>query len=239
LEEKNSYLWDLRQVKDSEELARMRKAAIFADKGMQRAYDIISPGKTEIDVAAEIEYEMRKHGSYGVAFDTIVASGPHSAIPHGGCGERKLKTGDLVVIDMGATYKHYRSDMTRTIIVGKASQKQKKIYNVVKNAQETAYQNILADVKAKVPDAKAREIIQKAGYGKHFVHGLGHGVGLEVHEHPVLNSSSKDILKERNVVTDEPGIYIIGFGGIRIEDTILVKKEKSERLTKSPPVLEI
>lgn len=238
LEEKSEHVWNLRRVKDEEELMRMRRAADFTVEGMRRAYEVAKPGKREIEVAAEIEYEMRKLGSYGVAFETIVASGPNSAFPHGGCGERKLGNGDVVVIDIGATYKNYRSDMTRTIIIGQASHKQKKIYNVVKDAQEVAYQKICEGVEAKMPDVEARNIIEKAGYGDYFVHSLGHGVGLEVHEQPVLNTSSKDVLKVGNVVTDEPGIYIVGFGGFRVEDTILVKKEKSERLTRGSYVLE-
>jgi Xaa-Pro aminopeptidase len=238
LEEKPDHIWKLRRVKDSEELNRMRKAADFTVEGMKRGYEVAKPGRREIEVAAEIEYEMRKHGSYGVAFETIVASGPYSAFPHGGCGERKLNTGDLVVIDIGASYKNYRSDMTRTIVIGKSSQKQKKIYKIVKDAQEAAYQSICEGVEAKIPDAEARDIIGKAGYGDNFVHGLGHGVGLEVHEQPVLNTTSKDVLEAGNVVTDEPGVYIVGFGGFRIEDTVLVKKERSERLTNGAYVLD-
>lgn len=238
LEGKSEYIWSLRRIKDDEELKRMRKAAELTAAGMQRTCDVVKPGIKEIEVAAEIEYEMRKYGSYGVAFDTIVASGPHSAYPHGGCCERRLAKGDLVVIDIGATYMNYRSDMTRTVVIGKASRKQKKIYDVVKEAQEAAFQRIRDGVKAARPDADARSLIEEAGYGDYFVHGLGHGVGLEVHEQPVLNTSSKDILKSGNVVTDEPGVYIVGFGGFRIEDTILVRKGKAERLTKGLYVLE-
>ncbi len=238
LEEKNEHIWTLRGVKDEEEIKRMRRAADFTVEGMRRAYEVANPGKSEIEVAAEIEYEMRKHGSYGVAFETIVASGPRSAFPHGGCCDRKLRNGDVVVIDIGATYKNYRSDMTRTIVIGQPSQKQKKIYNIVKDAQEAAYQQIRDGVKAKIPNSEARKIIEMAGYDDNFVHGLGHGVGLEVHERPVLNTSSKDILVTGNVVTDEPGIYIVGYGGFRVEDTILVKQEKSERLTSGFYVLE-
>ena len=198
---------------------------------MQTACETIKAGRREYEIAAEIEYTMRLHGSYGTAFDTIVASGPHSAYPHGGCGERKLKNGDLVVVDIGATYKNYRADMTRTFVVGKLSTKQEKVYTVVRRAQEKAFQKIRDGAKASEADAAARNLIERAGYGEYFVHGLGHGVGLEVHEQPVLNSTSKDVLKAGNVVTDEPGIYIVGFGGFRIEDTVLVKKDKSERLT--------
>jgi len=237
LEAKSEYVWNLRRVKDKNELKRMRKAAELTVEGMQAAYDTIKAGLREYEVAAEIEYAMRTHGSYGVAFDTIVASGPRSAYPHGGCGERKLKVGDVVVVDIGATYKNYSGDMTRTFVVGKPSTKQEKIYNIVKKAQEKAFQKIRDGALAAEVDAVARGIIRKARYGKYFVHGLGHGIGLEVHEQPTLNSTSKDILRAGNVVTDEPGIYIVGFGGFRIEDTVLVKKGGAERLTEGLYVL--
>ena len=237
LEAKSEYVWHLRRVKDGGELRKMRKAAELTVQGMQTAYEAIKTGLREYEIAAEIEYTMRAHGSYGVAFDTIVASGPRSAYPSGGCGERKLKNGDLVVVDIGATYKNYRGDMTRTFVVGKPSSKQKKIYAIVKTAQEKAFQKIRNGAKAAEPDVVARGIIERAGYIEYFVHGLGHGIGLEVHEQPVLNPTSKDVLKAGNVVTDEPGIYIVGLGGFRIEDTVLVKKDKAERLTEGLYVL--
>lgn len=231
LEAKSEYIWNLRRIKDADELKKMRKAAKLTVEGMQTACETIKAGVREYEVAAEIEYAMRIHGSYGIAFDTIVASGPHSAYPHGGCGERKLKNRDLVVVDIGAIYRNYRADMTRTFAVGKPSAKQEKIYAVVKMAQEKAFQKIKDGVKAAEADSVARDAIRKAGYGEYFVHGLGHGVGLEVHEQPVLSPTSKDVLKAGNVVTDEPGVYIVGFGGFRIEDTVLVERGKSERLT--------
>ena len=237
LEPKSEYIWKLRKVKDDGELGKIRKAAEITVEGMQTAHDTIKPGLTEIKVAAEIEYTMRTRDSYGLAFDTIVASGPRSAYPHGGCGERKLRNGDLVVIDIGATYKCYRADMTRTFTVGRPSAKQEKIYSVVKSAQEKAFQKIYDGVRAAEIDSAARRIIKRAGYGNYFVHGLGHGVGLEVHEPPVLSSISKDVLKSGNVVTDEPGVYMAGFGGVRIEDTVMVEKDKSKRLTEGLYVL--
>lgn len=232
LEAKSEYVWKLRKQKDENELKKMRKAAELTVEGMQTAYDTLKAGLRECDVAAEIEYTMRTHGSCGVAFDTIVASGIRSAYPHGGCGEKKLKNGDVVVIDIGATYKNYRADMTRTFVTGKPSAKQEKIFTVVKSAQEEAFRKIRDGAKAAELDTAARNVIEKAGYGKYFIHGLGHGVGLDVHELPVLSSTSKDVLKAGNVITDEPGIYIIGFGGFRIEDTVLVRKGEGERLTK-------
>jgi len=222
---------ELRKVKDENEIELMRKAAELTSEGMRVAYETVASGIREYEVAAEIEYAMRKQGSYGTAFETIVASGPSSAFPHGGCSERKIRKGDLVVVDVGATYKYYHSDMTRTLVAGKPSEKQKKLYQIVKTAQEKALEAVKPNVKAKDVDAVARKIIADAGYGKFFVHSLGHGVGLEVHEPPTLSPESKDTLTAGNVVTGEPGIYLIGYGGVRIEDTVLVQKNGAEKLT--------
>jgi Xaa-Pro dipeptidase len=188
-------------------------------------------------VAAEIEYAMRKQGSYGTAFETIVASGSCSAFPHGVCSDRKIRKGDLVVIDVGAAYKFYRSDMTRTLVAGKPSEKQTKIYNIVKTAQEKAFETLKLNVKAADVDGVARKIIADAGYGEYFVHSLGHGVGLEVHEPPTLSPESKEVLAAGNVVTVEPGIYLVGYGGVRIEDTVLVQRNGAEKLTNGPYAL--
>jgi Xaa-Pro dipeptidase len=228
----------LRKVKDEQEIKLMRKAGELTSEGMKAAYETIKPGVREYEVAAEIEYAMRKNGSWGTAFETIVASGVRSAFPHGGCTDRKIRKGDLVVVDIGATYQYYCSDMTRTIAAGKPSKKQKKIYEIVKLAQEKAYQAVKPKAKAKDIDAISRKVIKHAGYDKHYVHGLGHGVGLEIHEPPTLNPTSKDRLTVGNVVTIEPGIYIVDFGGIRIEDTVLVQRHKGEKLTKGPYTLE-
>ncbi|UCH31654.1 MAG: aminopeptidase P family protein [Candidatus Bathyarchaeota archaeon] len=228
---KSDLIWNLRRVKDEYELKLIRTAGQLTTEGMRAACNNIKTGYLEFEVAAEIEYEMRKRGSDGLAFETQVASGPRSAYPHGGCGERKLKNGDLVVVDIGAIFKNYRADMSRTFVVGKPSAKQQKIFAIVNKAEEEAFQKITDGSKASEVDATARNIIKRAGYGEHFVHGLGHGVGLETHEQPVLNPTSKDSLRVGNVVTDEPGIYLIGFGGFRVEDTVLVCRNRSERLT--------
>ncbi len=235
----NNLVWMLRRVKDDEELALMRKAGELTCQGMKAAYEFIKPGIKEYQVAAEIEYSMRINGSWGTAFDTIVASGPRSAFPHGGCTEREIREGDLVVVDIGASYRYYRSDMTRTFTAGKPSEKQKKIYEIVKTAQEKAFNSIRSGVKAKKIDAEAREIIDEAGYSENFVHSLGHGVGLEIHEPPTLSQQSKDKLELGNVITVEPGIYIVGFGGIRVEDTAIVQKKGAEKLTSGWYTLEI
>jgi Xaa-Pro aminopeptidase len=238
LETQGNFIWELRKIKDEKELELMRKAGELTSEGMRVAYEVIKPGIKEYEVAGEIEYAMRKCGCWGTAFETIVASGVRSAFPHGGCTDKEIRRGDLVVVDIGAAYHYYRSDMTRTLVAGKPSEKQKKIYEILRLAQEKAFQAIKPKAKARDVDATARKAIEKAGYGKYFVHGLGHGVGLEVHEQPTLSPESKDKLTIGNVVTNEPGIYIVGFGGFRIEDTVLVKKGKAEKFTKGPYALE-
>jgi Xaa-Pro dipeptidase len=224
-------VWELRKIKSEEEIERMRKAAELTSEGMRAAYETVKPGVREYEVAAEIEYAMRSKGSWGTAFDTIVASGVRSAFPHGGCTDRKIRKGDLVVVDIGATYHHYHSDMTRTLVAGTPSGKQEKIYEIVRLAQESAFQAVKPKARARDLDAVARKVTVDTGYGEYFVHGLGHGVGLEIHEPPTLNSESRDKLTVGNVVTIEPGIYIVDFGGIRIEDTVLVQKRETEKLT--------
>jgi Xaa-Pro dipeptidase len=231
-------VWKLRRVKDEIELGLMRRAGKITSIGMQAAYESIKPGATEIEVAAEIEYAMRKSGGWGTGFDTIVASGIRSAYPHGGCANRKIGESSLVVVDIGASYEHYHSDMTRTLVAGKPLEKQKKLYEIVKTAHEKAYQAIKPKARAKDIDQIARKTMADAGYGKYFVHSLGHGVGLDIHEPPMLATLSKDRLVTGNVVTNEPGIYIPNFGGIRIEDTVLVREGKAEKLTRGPYTLE-
>lgn len=233
LEDQSTLVQELRDVKDEKELRYLRKAAEITSEGMKTAFEVIRPGLLEYEVAAEIEYAMRKLGSNGVAFDSIVASSVRSAFPHGGCTDQKIRRDDLVMIDIGAKYQNYVSDLTRTVVVGKLSPKQQKIYEITNEAQQRAFQAIQEGVKACEVDAVARDFIKKEGYEKNFVHNLGHGVGLDVHETPILSSENKNALKSRNVVTVEPGIYITGFGGIRIEDTVLVHKDGAERLTKA------
>jgi len=235
---KNDMIMQLRKVKDKQEVECIRKAAELTSKGMKTAIEVVRPGLREYEVAAEAEYKMRKSGSGMLAFDTIIAGGSRSAFPHARCSDYKIKEGDLVVIDLGASFRHYRADMTRTVVAGKPSPKQEKIYRIVKDAQEKAFQSVKPKVKCVDIDMVARKHIEKERYAEYFVHGLGHGVGLETHEDPRLNSESKDVLELGNVVTVEPGIYIAGFGGVRIEDTVVVGENKGERLTKGAYKLE-
>jgi Xaa-Pro dipeptidase len=224
---------ELRMVKDSTEVQAIRKAAELTEEGIEAAINAIEPGVREYEVAAEIEYAMRKLGSEGVAFDTQVASGARSAFPHGGCTDRKIRKGEFIVLDLGAKHNDYRADVSRTLIIGRPSPNQKKIYEVVLEAQRKSFETIRAGVKACDVDAAARKIVKDFGFGKYFVHGLGHGVGLDIHEAPSLNPEGKETLKTGNVITDEPGIYVVDYGGVRIEDTVLVHKNNAERLTKS------
>jgi Xaa-Pro dipeptidase len=231
---KPDLVFQLRAVKDETEIELIRKACELTSEGMKTAYEVLSLGMRECEVAAEIEYAMRKRGSCGTSFDTAVSSGASSAFPHGGCSDRKICASDLVVVDFGAVYKSYCSDMTRTLVAGKPSEKQQKLHEIVKKAQKEACAAIRPHAKASDVDAVARRVIEQAGYGDYFVHGLGHGVGLDIHEPPTLDPTSKERLQVGNVITDEPGIYIPGYGGVRIEDTILVTKNGAEKLTKGP-----
>lgn len=224
-------IWSLRKVKDESELTLIRKAAELTGRGMMKAFEVIRPGLMDWEVAAEIEYEMRRLGSNGVAFDTIVCSGPESAFPHGGFGERKIEEGDLVVVDVGAKYHGYCADMTRTFVAGKPSETQRELYEIVREAQRLAIERVRSGVKAKDVDKVARKYIADKGYDEYFVHSLGHGVGLDIHEPPTIGPINEETLSSGNVITIEPGIYIPGFGGIRIEDTILVLEDKAIKLT--------
>jgi Xaa-Pro aminopeptidase len=233
----NGIVQELRKVKDEKEVKLLRKAAELTSLGMKVAYETVKAGLKEYEAAAEIEYAMRKKGSGGTAFETIVASGACSAFPHGGCSNRVIRDGDLVVVDIGAAYKWYCSDMTRTLTAGKASEKQKRLYGIVRRAQDRAFEALKPGVKARDVDAAARQTIADAGYSEYFVHGLGHGVGLEVHEPPTLSPDSEDVLAAGNMVTVEPGVYLVGYGGIRIEDTVLVGRDGTEKLTNGPYAL--
>jgi Xaa-Pro aminopeptidase len=190
-------------------------------------------GVTEKDIERELQYLIKKKGAEELGFDTIVASGKRSSLPHAIPSDKKIEKGDFVTMDFGAMYKGYRSDMTRTIVVGEADDKQVEIYNIVKAAQQKAVNAIKAGVSGKVPDDCARGHIIAAGYGDFFGHGLGHGVGLDIHEEPFMSPSCERTLEAGNIITVEPGIYLPDWGGVRIEDTVLVRAEGVEILTGS------
>ncbi len=223
----------LRRRKDDRELGYIRKAAVLTDKGVEAGMESIKPGVHEYEIAAEIEYAMRIRGSKGTAFETVVASGPRSAYPHGVCSDRIIQKGDFVILDLGAIYSGYCCDITRTKIVGNPSSKQLRMLNVVKKAHEEAFKTIRAGIKTRDVDAVARNVLAKEKLEKYFIHGLGHGIGLDIHEAPTLSSKSNETLEVGNVISNEPGIYIPGFGGVRIEDTVLVQKNCGENLTQA------
>lgn len=213
---------ELGWVKDSDEIANIKKACAISDTVFSRILPLIRPGIGENELAAEMEYQMVMLGSDKPAFETIVASGPRSAMPHGVASRRKVKNNEFITFDFGATVGGYVSDMTRTIVVGKASQKHKTIYSTVLKSQLAGVRKVKAGVMARDVDKACRDIIDKSGYGKTFGHGTGHGIGYYIHVGPRLGSTSPDKLKPGNVVTIEPGIYVAGFGGVRIEDDVLV-----------------
>ncbi len=228
---------DLRIIKDEKEIQSIKKAASIADQAFTHICSYVKPEMTEHEVALELEFFMKKKGASSLSFDTIVASGTRSSLPHGVASSKKIEQGNLITIDFGCVYEGYCSDMTRTIVLGKANAKQKEIYNIVLEAQENALAAIKPGIKGLDVDQIAREIITARGYGENFGHGLGHGVGLEIHEQPTLSPKGNIILQSGMVVTDEPGIYIPNFGGVRIEDLILVTETGNEILSKSPKKL--
>lgn len=221
---------ELRKTKTKEEIKRIRKASEIAAKGMKKAAHIIEPGKTELEVAAEVEYEMRKRGSEGIAFDTIVASGNTSWFPHTPAKNKKIRKDGLVTIDLGARWKGYKSDMTRTFVLSDKS-KLENMTELVKKAKEAALEKIKPGVEAKKVDEEARKVLRKQDYEKYLLHGIGHGVGLNTHEPPTISPSSKDTLEKNMVITVEPGVYIKGTGGCRFEDTLLVTDDGYEIMT--------
>lgn len=221
---------ELRKIKSKEEVALLRKSAKIAVRGMNCAAELITAGRSELEIAAEAEYEMRRAGSEGTSFPVIVASGRNSWLPHANVTRRRLRRGDLVVIDLGARYRGYCSDMTRTFAIS-PTKKQLAMIGLVKRAQKAAISRVRNGAKADNVDKAARWIISRAGYAKFFPHGMGHGVGLDVHESPSLAPTSKDILSNGMVLTVEPGIYVPGVGGARWEDMVLVRKKGCKSLT--------
>jgi Xaa-Pro aminopeptidase len=227
-------LKDLGWVKEKAELDSIKKAVKVSDDAFERILGLIAPGVRESELAAELEYQMKMMGSSQPAFETIVASGWRSALPHGVASDKKLKKGDFVTFDFGATVDGYVSDITRTVVVGKATKRQKRIYDLVLGAQKAAIKKVRAGASGKAVDDAARKVIKRAGYAKNFGHGTGHGIGYFVHVGPRVSPLSDDTLEVNNVVTIEPGIYISGWGGVRIEDDVIVTKTSGRVLNKAP-----
>lgn len=224
----------LRTVKDDAEIKAVERAVRLTDKAFEFILGKVRPGVTERELAWEIEKYIRTHGGDGLAFESIVATGATTAMPHYEPQDREVQKGDFVLFDMGARVDHYCADLTRTVVVGRASAEQKKIYKIVLEAQERAIANLRAGLTSKQADAPARETIAKAGYKKNFGHGTGHGLGLDIHEAPRLSPLGKDRLQAGNVVTIEPGIYLPGWGGVRIEDVAVVEEKGCRVLTRAP-----
>lgn len=227
-------LTGLRVRKDRFEVERIKDSARLLDSGYEKAGELICPGVAERATAIEIETFLKMAGADAMAFDTIVASGPRGALPHGKASDKKIKKGELVVLDMGVCLNGYNSDETRTFGVGRPSLKLREIYDAVRGAQELALEKVRPGVAAKDVDSAARARIEKKGYGKFFGHGTGHGVGLDVHEAPNVGPASEEVLEEGMVITVEPGIYVPGLGGARIEDMALVVRGGCEVLTRRP-----
>ncbi len=228
----NGLVENVRAVKDADELALTQKTIVLAEDGLRHLLSILKPGMTEKQAAWELEKYMREHGADGLSFDTIVASGPNAALPHHHPGERVIQANEPITIDWGAEIDGYRSDLTRTIVLGEPDAKFREVYGVVLQAQLNAIANIKAGQTGREADAFARDVIVTAGYGDNFGHGLGHGVGLAVHELPRASHMAEDErLPANSLLTVEPGIYLPGWGGVRIEDMILVKDGGNELLS--------
>jgi Xaa-Pro aminopeptidase len=224
----------LRRRKDAEEVSLLREAIRIGDEAFSWILDRLAPGRTEREIALDLDVEMRRRGADSISFDPIVGSGPLSAHIHHTPSDRELETGDIVLLDFGARWQGYCSDLTRTVVLGAASDHQKEVYATVLASQSAGIDAIAPGATGIQVDAAARSVIDDAGYGQTFGHGLGHGVGLDIHEQPRLHKTSEDTLDVADVVTVEPGIYETGIGGIRIEDCVLVTSEGSEVLGKAP-----
>ena len=224
----------LRAVKEASEIDRIRDAAKLGSEVMEEVIRLIRPGVTELDIAAEIGYRMRRKGASGESFEAIVAAGPRSALPHARPTARRIGKNELVVLDLGAILRHYCSDLTRTVHVGRAPTRVRRWYQAVLEAQTAAKDILKSGVTAGAVDAAARGVLQRKGLGRYFVHSTGHGIGLEIHEDPRLARGQKKILETGNVITLEPGVYVEGVGGIRIEDDAVVTPRGCEILTTAP-----
>ncbi len=223
----------IRMIKDADEIKKIRHASSIGDAAFSHILDVIKPGMREIDVALELEYFMKKQGASKLSFDTIVASGKRSSLPHATPTEKTIEKGDFVTMDFGCIYEGYCSDMTRTIVVGQASERQREIYNLVLKAQLNALEHIKSGIIGKDADALARQIIDDAGYRANFGHGLGHSLGLEVHEQPRFSLLSEEVILSGMVMSVEPGVYIPDFGGVRIEDLVLITQDGIDNFVSS------
>jgi Xaa-Pro aminopeptidase len=224
----------LRWVKDAAEIAAVARAAEIADAAFTHLLDVLRPGVTERDAALELEIAIRRGGGERLAFDTVLASGPRGALPHGRATERVMQRGDFVTVDFGAVYDGYVSDCTRTVVLGAADARQREVYAAVLAAQIRALEAVRAGTACRDVDAAGRAVIAAAGFGEAFGHALGHGIGLDVHEGPPVSPRSDAILEPGMIVTIEPGVYVPGWGGVRIEDAVVVTDDGPRVLTHLP-----
>lgn len=223
----------LRMVKSPEEIELISIAARITDEAFMEICGMIKPGVTEMEIARELEFSMKRKGASHISFDFIVASGPRGALPHGVASDRVIQEGEFVTMDIGAVYQGYHSDMTRTVAVGEVSAELKKIYDIVYKAQMASLEAVAVGKTGAEIDKVARDIIQEHGYGDYFGHSLGHGVGLDIHEGPRVSAASDTVLEENMIITIEPGIYLPDVGGVRIEDLVVVEKTGARRLSLS------
>ena len=230
---------ELRIVKEPEEIEDISKAVEITERAFDNLLNYIEPGRTEKELAAELEYLLRKEGGEKPAFDFIVASGKRSSLPHGVASDKEIAQGEFITFDFGTYYNNYCSDMTRTVILGEPDERQSEIYQIVLEAHREVSSKLKAGMTGVEADNIAREIITEAGYGDNFGHGLGHGIGIEVHEAPRLSTQSEDTLKPGMIVTNEPGIYIADWGGVRIEDDLVVEEDGCRVLNSSSKELMI
>ena len=228
---------EIRTVKSQEQIDKIIKAQRIAEKGFAHMLDFIKVGRTEKEIQLELDYYMLKNGAEALSFDTIALSGSNTSLPHGVPSDKKVESGEFVLMDFGATYEGWHSDMTRTVCVGKPSDKMKSVYETVLTAQLAALDAVKAGMSGKALDKIARDIITEAGYGENFGHSLGHGVGVEIHESPYASPSREDILPENSIVTVEPGIYLECKFGVRIEDFVVVTENGCINMTKAPKEL--
>ena len=227
----------LRQIKDASELRVMREACAIADRAFEFALTLLRPGVSERDVMLDLNYWIARNGADREGFDTIVLSGARTSLPHGHPSEKRLERGDLITMDFGARLDGYTSDITRTVVLGSATERQREVYGVVLEANRAGIAAMRPGAEGKAVDSAARDLITARGYGEHFGHGLGHGLGRHVHDHVALGQTSELTLAAGMVITVEPGIYIEGWGGIRIEDDVLVTETGREVLTHAPKEL--
>ena len=230
----NGKINGFRGVKEEWELALMRKAQEITDKAFAEVLPRIKAGMTELELQAELIYCLYKNGGQGLSFDPIVVSGPNTSLPHGVAGERVIREGDFITMDFGVLYQGYCSDMTRTVALGYATDEMKKVYETVLEAQLAGIAASKAGVPGKDIDGAARKVIEDAGYGPYFGHGYGHSLGLEVHESPSPNGGNAEGMPVNSVASAEPGIYLPGKFGVRIEDVVIFKEDGCEDITHSP-----